>query len=226
MREATVRTADGLDLLAWYAPRTVSDAHVLVYFHGNAGTLNERADKLRPYLEAGLGVLAVSWRGFGGNPGRPTEEGLYRDADAAIELLGAMGHPPQDLVLYGESLGTAVATRCAVEYPVAALVLEAPPLSIVKMGQWRYPWLPVGPLTKDRFETDRRIQQVRCPILIMHGRNDGVVPFEMGQTLARLANGRAVFRPFDEAHHTNLHEYGSDRHVLDFLAELGLATAP
>lgn len=226
MREATATTCDGLDLLAWYAPGAEPGGRVLVFFHGNAGTLNERAEKLRPFLDAGMAVLALSWRGFSGNPGKPSETGLYRDADACFSLLPEYDHRPEDVVLYGESLGTAVATRCAVEYPIAALVLEAPPLSIVKMGQYRYPWLPVGLLTKDRFETDRRIDKVRCPILIMHGRQDGVVPFEMGLALAELANGRAEFLPVENGRHADLHNYGSGEEVLAFLARHGVIMRP
>ena len=222
MCETILQTSDGLDLLAWFAPAAHPDGPFIVYFHGNAGSLDHRAEKLRPFLDAGFGILAVSWRGFGGNPGKPTEEGLYRDADAAIAMLQRDGFASSHMILYGESLGTAVATRCAVEYPVSALVLEAPPLSIVKVGQWRYPWLPVKWLAKDRFETERQIHLVRCPIMIIHGRNDTVVPFEMGQTLSTLANGQTEFRPFDDAHHTNLHEHGSSDHVISFLTTHGL----
>jgi len=221
VREEMVRTADGLDLLSWYAP-PATGRRVLVMFHGNAGSLDERSEKMRAYLDAGLGLFALAWRGFSGNPGRPTEEGLYRDADAALEQLAALGHRPEDLILYGESLGTAVATRTAVETPVAALILEAPPLSIVKMGQWRYPWLPVGRLVKDRFETDRRIGLVRCPILIVHGRNDAVVPFAMGESLAQLAAGRAEFCAIDAAAHTDLHRHGAAERVIGFLQARGL----
>lgn len=221
VREEVVRTADGLDLLSWYVP-PVRGRCVMVLFHGNAGLLDERTEKLRPYLASGLGLFALAWRGFSGNPGRPTEQGLYRDAEAAMARLAALGHPPEDLVLYGESLGTAVATKVAVEQPVAALVLEAPPLSIVKMGQMRYPWLPVGRLVRDRFETDRRIGDVRCPILILHGRHDVVVPFSMGQGLARLAPGRAELCVFEDGAHVDLHRHGAVERVLDFLAVHGV----
>lgn len=222
MREETVRTADGLELLSWYAPPANPGGRVIVIFHGNAGTLDLRADKVRPYLDAGLGVFLLAWRGFSGNPGQPSEQGLYHDADAALHQLEVLGHRREDLILFGESLGTAVATRTAVEHGMAALILEAPPLSIVKMGQRRYPWLPVGKLVKDRFETDSRIQHVQGPILIMHGKKDLVVPFEMGQGLAALASGAAEFRAFDEGAHTDLHEHGAVEHVLAFLRRNGL----
>ncbi len=220
-REEIIRTADGLDLLSWYAPPS-SGRLVLVILHGNTGSLDERTEKMRPFLDAGLGLLALAWRGFSGNPGTPSEEGLYRDAEAALRQLAALGHAAEDLILYGESLGTAVATRTAVEAPVAALILEAPPLSIVKMGQRRYPWLPVGRLVKDRFETDRRIGLVRCPILILHGRKDTVVPFAMGQGLAELTAGRAEFCAFDAAAHTDLHRHGATESVFRFLRARGL----
>jgi fermentation-respiration switch protein FrsA (DUF1100 family) len=221
MREVVVRTEDGLDLLSWYAP-PARGRRVLVLFHGNAGLLDERTEKLRLYLDSGLGVFALAWRGFSGNPGKPTEEGLYRDAEAAIARLAALGHGPEDLILYGESLGTAVATKIAAERPVAALILEAPPLSIVKMGQLRYPWLPVSRLVKDRFETDRRIGRVTCPILILHGRHDAVVPFSMGESLARLAPGRAELAAFDDGAHVDLHRYGAVERVMDFLVSRGV----
>ncbi|MGF1640179.1 MAG: alpha/beta hydrolase, partial [Rhodospirillales bacterium] len=129
MRPVGLVTADGLDLVAWYRP--AAEGHpTIVYFHGNGGHIGHRGSKVRPYLDAGYGLLLVSYRGYGGNPGRPSEEGLYRDGRAALAFLGTHGVPPARTVLYGESLGTGVAVHIAAEraramQPVGALVLEA-----------------------------------------------------------------------------------------------------
>lgn len=222
VREELIETSDGLSLLSWYAPPTSRDRGIFLVLHGNAGSLAERTEKLRPIRDAGFGVLALAWRGYSGNSGQPTEPGLMLDAEAAADRLLDLGHAPDEIILYGESLGTAIATRLATKLPVAALILEAPPLSIVKVGQQRYPWLPVDRLLKDRFETDRYIADVRCPVLIMHSRVDKVVPFEMGRELADLANGKAEFRAFDEASHVDLYLHGATEKILGFLRSNGL----
>ena len=222
VREELIRTGDGLSLLSWYAPPVSPVRRIFLVLHGNAGSLAERTDKIRPFLDVGCGVLALAWRGYSGNSGTPTEHGLMLDAEAAADRLLELGHDPGEIILYGESLGTAVATRLATKLPVAALILEAPPLSIVKVGQQRYPWLPVDRLLKDRFETDRYIADVRCPVLIMHSRDDKVVPFEMGRKLAEMANGKVEFRAFDEASHVDLYLYGATENIMGFLRTHGL----
>lgn len=218
---ARVRTADGLELIAWDAPPRAGHP-TLVYFHGNAGTIADRVFKVRPFLEAGYGVLLVSWRGYGGNVGAPNEAGLLADGRAAVDHAQTRGQ----VVLLGESLGAAVAVRMAAERPVAALILEAPFASAVEVGARHYWYLPVRLLMKDRFESIRWIGRVRAPLLIVHGERDAVVPVAQARKLLAAANEpkRGVFLP--EAGHNDLFEHGAADLELAFLAEALSPAAP
>lgn len=218
--EARLRTADGLELVAWEAPPQ-EGRPTLVYFHGNAGTIAGRVFKVRPFLDAGYGVLLVSWRGYGGNPGAPSEEGLLADGRAALDYAARRG----PVVLFGESLGCGVAVRMAAERPVAAVILEAPFASAVDVGARHYWYLPVRLLMKDRFESIRRIGKARAPLLIVHGERDDVVPVEQGRRLLAAANEpkRGVF--LLQAGHNDLFEHGAAAHELAFLEE-ALRLAP
>ena len=160
----SLETEDGLSLLAWYAPPRVSGAPSLAYFHGNAGHIGMRGFKVRAYLNAGLGVLLTTWRGYSGNPGTPTEDGLYADGRAARAFLRAHGRGDDRQILYGESLGTGVAVHLARETAPGALVLEAPFTSVVDIASGRFPLLPVGPLIVDRFDSAAKIGKVAAPV--------------------------------------------------------------
>ena len=217
MQPVHLHTADGLALLAWWRPARDPARPVLVYFHGNAGHLGLRGHKLRPFLDAGLGVLLLAYRGYSGNPGTPTEEGLYADARAALEFVRSAGVPSERTVLYGESLGTGVAVQMAVERPVAAIVLEAPFSAIADIASARYPFLPVRALLKDRFDSASKIGRVRAPVLILAGGRDRIVPERFARRLHDAASEPKEFRIFPEATHLDFYEYGAPRHVLDFL---------
>lgn len=223
MRTVTYRTADGLDLSAWYhAPG--DGLPTLVRFHGNAGQHGDRARSIRPYMERGYGVLLASYRGYGGNPGKPTEEGLYADARAALDWLAANGIDPGSIVLYGESLGSGVAVQMAAERPVAGLVLEAPFTSAVDVGQAAYRWLPVRLLMRDRFDNLDKIDEITAPLLLIHGEADRVVATRFGRRLFAAANEpkTALFVP--QAGHNDLDFYGISETVLEFLAILPTAS--
>ncbi len=141
MEEAAITTADGLALLAWYH-RPPKDAPLVVLFHGNGGTIEIRAAKAKTYISAGFGVLLLEYRGYGGNPGSPSEAGLYADGRAALAFAAAQGIAPDHVVLLGESLGTGVAVQMAVEQRVAALVLEAPYSSVADVARSVFPLFP------------------------------------------------------------------------------------
>lgn len=158
--EVRLQTVDGLDLLAWHLPAAPGRA-TIVYLHGNGGHIGYRGDRIRPFIDAGFGVLLVEYRGYGGNPGRPSEQGLMSDARAALAFLEAAGVASAATVVYGESLGSTVAVAIAAEraaagQPVAALVLEAPLSSVSDVAAHHYPWVPVRWLLKDRFEAVAR----------------------------------------------------------------------
>ena len=216
MRVVALCTDDGLDLRAWWAPPAPGRA-TLVYFPGNAGNLSFRAPLVRPYLDAGLGVLLIAWRGFEGNPGQPTEAGLYRDAHAALAFLRAQAIAPQRTVLYGESLGTAVAVQVASETTVAAVILDAPFTSLVDVAAHHFWFLPVRPLMRDRYESAARIAALGAPLLILHGSRDTVVPIEFGRRLFDAAAEPKAMVVIEGAGHTGLAQVAAAQ-VLDFIA--------
>lgn len=209
-------TEDGLALLAWWMPPRPSQP-VIAYFHGNGGHIGYRAERFRKLALLGFGVLLVEYRGYGGNPGSPSEEGLYRDARAALAFLEQQNVPPERLVLYGESLGTAVAVRMASEHRVAALVLESPFTSIEALGRYHYPFLPVALVLRDRFDAASAIAEVRAPILVLHGEQDEIVPAKFARALFEAAPEpkEAWFAP--EGGHVDLREHGAFEVVADFL---------
>ncbi len=219
MDPVRLETADGLALLAWYAPAR-SGRPTVVLFHGNAGNLAHRAHKARPLLDAGYGVLLVAWRGFGGNPGSPSEEGLYEDGRAAFRFLADRGVAAEQVVVYGESLGSGVAVRMATEYAVAAVILEAPFTSIADVAQRHYWYMPARWLLLDRFDSESRIAAVSAPILMLHGLRDAVVPAELGHALFEAAPKPKTERLFPEGGHSDLYEHGAGEAVLAFLAGL------
>ena len=213
----SLATADGLDLMSWYRPPSAG-APVILYCHGNGGHVGCRADRLLRFAEAGYGVLFLEYRGYGGNPGRPSEAGLYADAAAALAFLDAAGVPPERVVLYGESLGCAVAGRLAAQCRPAALVLECPFTSLVEIGRRRFPLIPVRLLLRDRFDLEAIIGKVRAPVLILHGECDGIVPVACGRALlAAVAEPKeGWFCP--EGRHMDLAAHGGLEAALDFLA--------
>ena len=223
MRPIEILTADGLRLLAWYRPSPGHPGAVLVYLHGNAGHIGHRGDRVRPYLEAGFGVLLVEYRGYGGNPGQPSEVGFYTDARAALDFLAQQGVTPARIVLYGESLGTGVAVQMAVERACGALVLEASFTSVAAVAQSRYWMFPVRHLVLDKFDSLSKIGRVRCPVFIMHGERDGVIPIRFGRELFQAASEPKEAKWFGDGNHTNFDEFDGPAAVLEFLRRQGVA---
>src|SRR5262249_18388676 len=217
MRAIEIVTADGLRLLAWYQPSTANPGALLLYLHGNAGHIGDRGDRVRPYLDAGFGVLLVEYRGYGGNPGRPSEAGFYADARAAVDFLAQQGVTTDRIVLYGESLGTGVAVQMAVERDCAALVLEAPYTSVGAVAQSRYWMFPVRRLVLDKFDSLSKIGRVRCPVFIMHGERDRIIPVRYGRELFQATPAPKGAKWFADGNHTNFDEFGGPAAVLDFL---------
>ncbi len=218
MATMTLTTDDRLTLSAWYkAP--AAGGHVIVLFHGNAGTIADRAFKARPFLDRGYGMLLVEYRGYGGNPGSPTEAGLYADGRAALAFLEHLEIGPERIVLYGESLGCAIAVELAVGRPFAALVLEAPFTSITDVAASHYPYLPVRWLAKDRFPSIAKIGRIRSALLVIQGERDEVVPVRFGRRLFEAAPEpkRSLFLP--RGRHNNLFDHGAAAAILTFLDE-------
>jgi len=216
MSEVVVSNGDGMPLIAWYAAAKPG-YRTIAYFHGNAGTLADRHERVLPYLLQGYGVLLVGYRGYGGNPSEPSELGLYDDARSQLAWLARQGVENGDLILYGESLGAAVAVQMAREQAPAALVLEAPFASVLLSARHRYPLFAFDWLVKDKFANIDKIDSVRAPIFIIHGARDRVTPIRFGRMLYERANQPkfAVWLP--EAGHNDLAAFGMIETVMRFL---------
>jgi hypothetical protein len=216
VREVTLKTADVLSLLSWYLPPR--DGHpVIAYLHGNGGHIGYRAERLRWFARNGYGVLMVEYRGYGGNPGTPSESGLVADGAAALDFLGGEGIASNRLVIYGESLGSGVAVPLAAQRDVACLILEAPFTSVAEVAQYHYSFMPAAALVRDRFDSLARIGQVKAPILVLHGEQDRVVPVRFGRALFDAAPEPKELWLSRDAGHENLVRYGAFEAVLDFL---------
>lgn len=220
VRAMQLRTADGVALLAWHLPPARPDAPVLLYLHGNGGSLLHRAARLMRFRELGWGVLLVQWRGYGGNPGSPNEAGLAEDARAGLRALQEAGVPASRIVPWGESLGTAPALQLAAEQPeaVGALVLESPFTSMLDLARLHYPLLPSGLLLRDRFDSLSRIGTVRAPMLILQGGADTLVPPEMGRRLAAAATAPVEIWEAPGVGHNDLGPAGGIEAAARFLA--------
>jgi fermentation-respiration switch protein FrsA (DUF1100 family) len=211
-----LKTVDNIEIVTWYhAPH---HGHpVMLYLHGNAGNLADRAEKLKVFIGKGMGMLAISWRGFGGSGGHPTEEGLYNDARAAIKYLLDNGVELNDIFLYGESLGSGVAVQMAIEFKVRALVLEAPYDSISGRAAELYPYIPVKLLLKDHFDSIDKIGKVHIPLLIFHGYLDDVMPIAHGRKLMMAANEPKQMRIFEHTKHTDFNFDTISQMTYDFV---------
>ncbi len=215
--EITVTTQDGLEITGWYI-ESRKGKPVILYFHGNAQDHAVRLPRVQPYIEEGYNVLLAGYRGYAGNPGNPTEEGLYADARAYLAALKEKGFQDKDTILYGESLGTGVAVQMAFENPdMRALVLEAPYTSTVDVGAWRFFWAPVRLLMKDRFDSLSKIKDITMPLIIKHGHRDQVIPFRFGKELYEAANEPKIFLEFEGADHNNLMANGGAEGILAHL---------
>ncbi|WP_137181683.1 alpha/beta hydrolase [Roseomonas sp. AR75] len=215
----TLRTADGVEILAWDVAARDARAPVVLYLHGNGGSLLHRAMRVQRFQREGWGALFVQWRGYGGNPGTPSEAGLSDDARAGLAALQADGIAPSRIVLWGESLGTGIAVRLAAEQPeaVGAAVLESPYTSLLDLAKRHYPLLPASLLLRDRFDSLSRIAEVRVPILILQGSRDTLVPPAMGRALAARATAPVEVWEAPTAGHNEIGAAGGVEEAARFL---------
>ena len=216
------QTPEGLKLKGLWHPSTIENRPTIIYFHGTAGNIEDRLFKAKLFRARGYGIALVGYHGYDGNPGMPTEQHLYDDGRAAIRSIQNKGVPEKDMVLYGESLGTGIATQMAAEHrDIRALVLEAPYTSIPDVAQARYWYFPVHRLIRDRFETFTKIATLNMPILILHGTIDKTVPYRFGKRLYRLVKAkRRQFVRLEGAGHTNLYDFKAEEAVHAFLTQL------
>jgi len=188
VKKIKITTKDNIELLSWYHNKNTNDYKTILFLHGNAGSLENRIHKINHFKDMNVNFLLLSWRGFSGNKGKPTESGLYEDARSAVRWLKSNGITEKNIIIYGESLGTGVATEIAQNKNFAGIILESPFTSMIDAGKDKYPYLPVKLLLKDKYESNKKIKNIKSPILIMHGMVDNIVPFDMGKKMYELAN--------------------------------------
>ena len=207
--EIFIKVDEEIKLKSWLIKKDFDKFKTLVIFHGNAGDLSNRIYKLNELSKLNINILLISWRGFSGNKGFPTEQNLYQDAETSIKWLNEQKINNSKIILYGESLGSGVAVELGKKNNFNSIILESPFTSIENSAKIYYPYLPVKYLLKDRYETINKIKMVKSPIMIMHGEKDDVVPISMGKKLFEKAN-------FPK------HSYftSTDDHMMEFNPEL------
>jgi uncharacterized protein len=212
-------SADGVNVQLWYR-KAAPNFPTVIYFHGNAAHLGNRAGIFAALAGQGFGVLALSYRGYGASEGSPTEDGIYHDARCAIAYLTEKHSIPlTSILLFGESLGTGVAIQMATEYNIAGVVLEAPYTSVAARAAEIYFYVPVNLLIKDRFDSLSKAPRVKAPVLILHGELDNVIPVQQGRALyaAITSAKKAIY--FPRVAHNDFDTGEISAHVLDFARE-------
>ena len=186
--EIFIETDKKIKLKSWFIKKDLNKFKTILIFHGNAGNLFNRVYKLNELNKLDVNILLISWRGFSGNKGKPTEKNLYHDAEEAVKWLNNRGAISKNIILYGESLGTGVATELGTSIAFGGIILESPFTSIANAAKIYYPYLPVNIILKDRYDSIGKIKNITTPILIMHGKKDNIVPQKMGLELYEKAN--------------------------------------
>ncbi len=186
--EVFISTPNGNSLKGWFHKKDLIQKKTLVFFHGNAGDLRNRIYKLNLIKDFDINFLIVAYRGFSGNKGKPTEKGLYEDARSVLDWLVKHNVSEDKIIIYGESLGTGVSVEVSQNKKFAGIILESPFTSMVDAGKFYYSYLPVSLLLKDRYDTIKKLKNIKIPILVMHGKKDKIVPFHMGQKVFEKAN--------------------------------------
>ena len=218
--EVWLTTRDGVKLNAWWIARPGSRL-ATVFFHGNGGNLTHRVDHMRAIAAAGSALLMLDYRGYGKSEGKPSERGLYADADAAYQWLIDQGYAAKQIVIHGESLGAAVAVELAARQPCAGVVLEAPFNSAAQVAASVLPL--VGPLLMRQFDSKAKVGRIGSPMLFMQGDRDEVIPYRLGRDLYEAAPEPKSFWTIEGAGHNNLLDVAGDRyreHLVAFYAAL------
>jgi uncharacterized protein len=214
--EHILTTEDGEKVIIWHVPAKPGHA-VVIHFPGNGDYLAGLVGRFRDMTSDGTGLVALSYRGYAGSSGRPSEQGLLRDAAAAYAFAAAR-YKPDRIIVWGFSLGSGVAVALAADRPVGQLILEAPCTSVTDVAAVLFRLVPVRWLVRDQFRSDERIARVTAPLLIMHGARDATIPISFGERLFALANEPKQFVRFPEGAHNDLDNYGAietARHFID-----------
>jgi uncharacterized protein len=205
--EHVLTTSDGEKVIVWHVPAKPGHA-VVIFFHGNGDTLAGLVGRFRAIISDGTGLVALSYRGYAGSSGQPSEQGLLSDAAAAYAFAAAR-YSPERMVVWGFSLGSGVAVALAATQPVGRLILEAPYTSIMDVAGVAFPFVPVRWLVRDQFRSDLRIAHVSAPLLIMHGVRDATIPLRFGERLFALSHEPKQLVRFAEGGHNDLADFGA-----------------
>ncbi|MGH1349813.1 MAG: alpha/beta hydrolase [Methyloligellaceae bacterium] len=216
--EITLVTPDKHKLIAWYS-RAAPGKPTILYFHGNGGSLRSRTERVMLMQQKGYGLFMLSYRGYGGSSGSPSERKIIGDALLAYQWLVDNRVSDRDIILYGESLGTGVATQVASLRNAACLILEAPFTSLPDIARISFPYLPTRFLMKDQFDSARHISKISQPLLILHGSMDTVIPVAYGQQLFDLARSPKSIEVFPFGAHSDLYLHGAWSKVTEFMEQ-------
>ncbi len=220
VQEISVKTEDGLTLNAWYKPAKTPMMPTIIRFHGNASNVQWNMEAMIPYIERGYGALSAEYRGYSGNPGAPTEEGLYKDAHAYMQWLQSQGILTNNIIVYGESVGTGPAVQMAVDYPgLNRLILQTPFTSLTDTAAAHYPFFPVRLLMKDRYDNLSKIKTIKTPLIIVHGTKDSIVPYAQGKALFDAAPEPKSLITIQGGDHNDLGSYNVSEKILSALSE-------
>jgi len=208
--DVILETSDGVRVHGWFVPGESS--RVLLYFHGNAGNISHRIFSIRDFHNLGLSVFIIDYHGYGQSGGKPTESGLHLDADAAWRyLIEDRSMPPADIIIFGRSLGGSVAAWLAANKNPAALIVDSSFTSVPDFGQEAYPWLPVRLLSRFQHATRDHVEKSTCPVLVVHSRDDEIIPFHHGEAIFKAANQPKTFLEIrgghNDAHQTSAATY-------------------
>ena len=218
-KEVYIESEKDIKLKSWYSYLNPNKKTIL-FFHGNAGELGARTYKLNKFNDLDLNFLIISWRGFSGNNGKPTEQGLYKDAQKAVEWLEKKGINKKDIILYGESLGTGIAVELATKNEYSGIILESPYTSMIDMGKRFYPFLPISVLQKDKYNSLKKLSMIKSPILVLHGKSDTLVPFYMGKKIYDAANEPKYYYFPDFDNHMMTYDQDMLRTLSNFVNEI------
>lgn len=202
---------DGVRLNGWFVPHPGAGL-TLLWFHGNAGNISHRVENIRLlHDKVEINIFIFDYRGYGRSAGKVSEDGTYRDGEAALEYLRSRGDvDPEKIVFFGRSLGAAVAAEVAARQRCLALVLESPFASVREMARVAFPFLPIGPFLRTRYDTVEKIKKVRVPLLVLHGDQDEIVPFAQGRKVFEAAPEPKEFYTIRGAHHNDTYMVGGD----------------
>ena len=219
VEEVALTTASDVELTSWFAPPQAGRPTVL-FFHGNAGAVNHRAYRFRELMAHGYGVFVLGYPGYGGNAGEPSEPGFHEASRLAYDYLRASGVDSQDIVVYGESIGSGVAVQLAAQVDAKALILEAPMSSATDVAREHYPLLVAAFFLRDSYRSEDYIDRIGMPLLVIHGEKDAIIPLQLGRELVERAVEPKTLVVIEGAGHNDLSEHSTGRIAREFIESL------